>query len=201
MLQRKHLTLPLAALTLAVTMALTACGGGDDKSSDTSSSSQTSVQDALSTATPIKHVVVIFGENESFDHYFGTYPKATNPSGEPSFTAASGTPSVNGLTSTLLNSNPNYTNSANGENAANPFRLDRSQATTESQNHNYTPEQLAYDNGAADLFPKYTGNNTVSSTGAFGRHGLVMGYFDGNTVTAMWNYAQHFALRDRKSVV
>ena len=23
-----------------------------------------------------------------------------------------------------------------------------------------------------------------------------MGYFDGNTVTAMWNYAQHFALSD-----
>ena len=28
------------------------------------------------TATPIKHVVVIFQENVSFDHYFGTYPKA-----------------------------------------------------------------------------------------------------------------------------
>ena len=27
--------------------------------------------------TPIKHVVVIFGENQSFDHYFGTYPNAT----------------------------------------------------------------------------------------------------------------------------
>src|ERR1051326_3597399 len=23
-----------------------------------------------------------------------------------------------------------------------------------------------------------------------------MGYFDGNTVTAMWNYAQHFAMSD-----
>jgi phospholipase C len=31
-----------------------------------------------STATPIKHVVVIFGENISFDHYFGTYPHALN---------------------------------------------------------------------------------------------------------------------------
>ena len=30
------------------------------------------------TATPIKHVVVIYGENVSFDHYFGTYPDATN---------------------------------------------------------------------------------------------------------------------------
>jgi len=26
------------------------------------------------TATPIKHLVVIFDENISFDHYFGTYP-------------------------------------------------------------------------------------------------------------------------------
>ena len=31
-----------------------------------------------STATPIKHLVVIFDENESFDHYFGTYPYAAN---------------------------------------------------------------------------------------------------------------------------
>ncbi len=37
------------------------------------------------TATPIKHLVVIFQENVSFDHYFGTYPNAANPSGEPKF--------------------------------------------------------------------------------------------------------------------
>ena len=47
--------------------------------------------------TPIQHVVVIFQENVSFDHYFGTYPNATNPQGEPAFTAAANTPSVNGL--------------------------------------------------------------------------------------------------------
>ena len=35
------------------------------------------------TTTPIKHVVVIFQENVSFDHYFGTYPFAMNPEGEP----------------------------------------------------------------------------------------------------------------------
>lgn len=29
---------------------------------------------ALTTATPIKHLVVIFGENVSFDRYFATYP-------------------------------------------------------------------------------------------------------------------------------
>ena len=35
------------------------------------------------TSTPIKHLVVIFQENVSFDHYFGTYPNAANPAGEP----------------------------------------------------------------------------------------------------------------------
>src|SRR5215475_15426348 len=107
------------------------------------------------TATPIQHVIVIFDENESFDHYFGTYPHATNPPGEPAFTAAVNTPGVNGFTPDLLNNNPNL-NPANGTGAANPFRLDRSQAHTASQNHAYGPEQAAFDNGKMDLFPKNT---------------------------------------------
>jgi Phosphoesterase family len=52
---------------------------------------------STSTMTPIKHVVVIFQENISFDHYFGTYPTATNPAGEPKFIADPNTPSVNGV--------------------------------------------------------------------------------------------------------
>src|SRR5271170_8124539 len=89
---------------------------------------QTGVVGAGSTtATPITHLVVIFGENFSFDHYFGTYPNATNPTGEPAFTAAPGTPSVNGLSASLLTLNPNNLNKANGTGQMNPFRLDRSQ--------------------------------------------------------------------------
>jgi Phosphoesterase family len=65
-------------------------------------------------ATPIQHLVVIFQENVSFDHYFGTYPNAANPSGEPQFTALPGTPTVNGLTPTLLTDNPNFLNANNG---------------------------------------------------------------------------------------
>jgi phospholipase C len=154
-----------------------------------------SPQDALPTATPIKHIVIIFGENESFDHYFGTYPHATNPSGEPAFTAAPNTPSINGLTADLLNNNPNL-NPANGTGATNPFRLDRSQAHTSSQNHAYGPEQAAFDGGKMDLFPKNTGAAGTGGTGVFNTKGLVMGYYDGNTVTALWNYAQHFAMSD-----
>ena len=55
-------------------------------------------QTASANATPIQHLVVIFQENVSFDHYFGTYPNALNPKGEPKFKAASNTPTVNGLT-------------------------------------------------------------------------------------------------------
>jgi len=153
-------------------------------------------QDSVQTATPIKHLVIIFNENVSFDHYFATYPKAANPPGEPHFAAAPGTPRVNNLTAAnLLEHNPN-TNPANGKDAALPFRLDRTQANTADQNHAYTAEQQAYDGGKADLFPKYTGRGTPGGAGTFGTGGQVMGYFDGNTVTAMWNYAQHFAMDD-----
>ena len=156
-----------------------------------------SAQDATPTATPIKHLVIIFNENVSFDHYFATYPNAANPPGEPAFTAAPGTPTLDNLASShLLTNNPNFTNPANGADAAEPFRLDRTQANTASQNHAYTPEQQAYNGGNADLFPKFTGKGTSGGVGAFGTNGQVMGYFDGNTVTAMWHYAQHFAMSD-----
>jgi phospholipase C len=149
------------------------------------------------TATPIQHLVVIFNENISFDHYFGTYPNALNLPGEPKFVAAETTPTVNGLGNALLNNNPNL-NPANGTGAANPFRLDRTQAATADQDHSYTPEQLAFDNGLMDLFPLNTGTAgpPPSGSGVTQTNGLVMGYFDGNTVTAMWNYAQGFALND-----
>src|SRR6516162_8338492 len=87
------------------------------------------------TTTPIKHLVVIFQENVSFDHYFGTYPNAANTSGVP-FHAAPNTPSVNGLTGTLLTANPN---------GVNPRRLDPANINdllTCDQDHGYTDEQL-----------------------------------------------------------
>ena len=155
------------------------------------------LQESVPTATPIKHLVVIFQENVSFDHYFATYPKAANPPGEPEFTALPGTPEVNNLvTAKLLTNNPNFTNTENGPDAAEPFRLDRTQAATADQNHAYTAEEMAYHGGKADLFPKFTGRGTPGGVGAFGTKGQVMGYFDGNTVTAMWQYAQHFAMSD-----
>jgi phospholipase C len=165
------------------------------------------------TTTPIKHLVVIFDENVSFDHYFGTYPYAANPAGEPSFTAGPGTPTVNGLytgldasgqpTGPLLTSNPNESN---------PLLLDRSDALTCDQDHNYKDEQLADDQGKMDQFVQHTGNGLTLAqcltnenksltspspipAGA-STNDAVMDYYDGNTVTALWNYAQKYAMSD-----
>ncbi len=149
----------------------------------------------VTTSTPIQHLVVIFQENISFDHYFGTYPNATNPAGQPQFTALPNTPAVNGLAGWLMTNNPNSLNTVNGAAAMNPFRLDRSQNLTADQNHNYTPEQAAYHSGLADLFPAKVGVAGTAATGGTSK-GLVLGYYDGNTVTALWNYAQNFAMSD-----
>jgi phospholipase C len=151
------------------------------------------------TATPIKHIVIIFQENVSFDHYFGTYPNALNPEGEPAFHARQHTPTVNGLQGALLNANPNSLGSGNGAGTTNPFRLDRSQAATNDQNHAYGPEQAAVHMGLMDLFPIKVGNAGPPPNApptAVTTKGLTMGYYDGNTVTAFWNYAQHFAMSD-----
>ena len=204
MLRKALIPLKLTSILLMVS----ACGGGDTGASHVATvdrAASVTAQDGRATATPIKHLVVIFGENRSFDHYFGVYPKAANPSGEPVFTAASGTPAVDGLTPALLTNNPNVTNAANDAKASaggfstsdfNPFRIDRAQANTADQNHNYTPEQLAADDGQMDAFPANTGTASSGGAGAFGTVAQVMGYFDGNTVTAMWNYAQNFAMND-----
>ena len=151
------------------------------------------------TKTPIKHLVVIFQENVSFDHYFATYPNAANPKGEPQFHAKPGTPTVNGLSAALLNSNPNAAAAGNAAGATNPFRLDRTQAVTADQGHSYGPEQAAAHMGLMDLFPLKVGTAGPPPNAPpqiVTTKGLTMGYFDGNTVTAFWNYAQNFAMSD-----
>ncbi|MGN6413452.1 phospholipase C [Flexivirga sp.] len=140
---------------------------------------------AARTTTPIKHLVVLFDENVSFDHYFGTYPHAANTDGTK-FTAARHTPRADTEQNAgLIRSNPNLYK---------PFRLSPDQAVTCDQNHAYTPEQKAADGGKNDKVIENTSVDTC--TGEFGAPGLAMGYFDGNTVTGMWNYAQHYAMSD-----
>jgi phospholipase C len=168
---RRTLAPVLAAASVLVAGA---CGGGKGGN-------------VVETATPIQHLIVIFNENVSFDHYFGTYPNAANTDGTP-FHTAPGTPKVDGLTDDLLTHNPN---------AYGPQRLGPSQALTCDQNHNYTPEQKAFDGGKMDRFVENTESDKCTGQPIlYGAPGLVMDYYDGNTVTALWNLAQRYALSD-----
>jgi phospholipase C len=146
---------------------------------------------AQTPTTPIQHVIVLFQENESFDHYFGTYPNAQNNAGEQTFTAYPGTPSVNGYTPALLSANPNLNKAGTAK--VNPTRFPPSEAYTCSNSHSYGPEQSAVDGGLLDKFPQFTAG---SGTGCATDGSTVLAYYDGNTVAALWNYAQNFAMSD-----
>jgi len=188
------------ALGTAIALSLPA-GAGAALAAGHSASASAS---ASATTTPIKHVVVIFQENVSFDHYFGTYPKAANTSGQP-FHAARNTPLVNGLADTrgaggtgnLLTNNPNL--DAGGK-QVNPRRLDPANLNdvlTCDQDHNYNAEQKAFDGGKMDKFVTSVG--TATGTNPLGQPcqaSDVMNYYDGNTDTGLWNYAQNYAMSD-----
>ena len=221
----------LLAFSLSSTLILSGCGQGTLSNPAGNGNANTTPPATPPTPTnassAIKHVVVIFGENVSFDHYFGTYPNALNPAGETPFTAATAatvasapagttplpaTPAASKIanfigTPALLTANPNLnagnTSTATNSVSANPFRLDPAQAGTNDQDHNYGPEQMAFDGGKMDLFPLSVGTaNPASLTTAtngsalLSTTALTMGYYDGNTVTALWNYAQHYAMND-----
>src|SRR4029079_4997676 len=74
------------------------------------------------------------------------------------------------------------------------------QAATADQDHSYTQEQIAYNHGKMDLFPATVGQY-VAPDGSQAMQqtskALNLAYFDGNTVTAIWNYAQRYAMSDR----
>ena len=128
---------------------------------------------ALATATKIKHVVVIFGENISFDHYFGTYPNAQNNAGETAIRAGAGHSDAErpdhaarsdprlrpGHRRQPAHEQPElHQRGERRPGATNPFRLAaRRRRRPTDQGHNYKPEQQASDNGAMDLFPTFTG--------------------------------------------
>ncbi len=200
---RRSSTAVLAAGALAVGGAVTASAA----SASTSGAAQAAAlagRHHRSTTTPIKHLVVIFQENVSFDHYFGTYPKAANTSGQP-FRAARNTPRVNNLldtksaggTGNLLTNNPNKDA---GGNQVNPRRYDPANINdvlTCDQDHDYNDEQKAFDGGKMDKFVTSVGTGSgTSPTGQPCKASDVMNYYDGNTVTGLWNYAQNFAMSD-----
>lgn len=134
------------------------------------------VDGAEQSRTPITHLVVIIPENGSFDHLFGAYPHALNPDDEPHFKAKPGTPTINGLSKALIQHNTNLVP---------PFRLGRTQVATTEPAHHYTQLQQEAHGGLLDRFVQVNSGDPTA-----------MAHFDGNTVTALWNYAQRFSMSD-----
>ncbi len=179
----------LAALALAASAPGTA----------SASASSHEHESTRQTTSPIKHVVVIYGENVSFDHYFATYPHAANTPGEKqqgsglpasTFTPSKSTPK--GI-DTLANAG---LLAPNNPNSSQPARLSPAQAVTCDQGHEYTAEQKAYNGGLMNRFVENTSTDSCKAP-MYSAPGLTMNYYDGNTVTGLWNYAQNYAMSDR----
>jgi len=217
------------ALAAAMAFAIAGCSSSNVASTSTPAPTPTTPKSALGQpVTPITHLIVVFGENISYDHYYATYPKVAYSGANPTdaneidqtnFPANATAPANNNLIAplnpstwaalanpTLLTANPNGPTGSgaafNGANAVNPFLLWNDQAATADQNHSPKPEQIAYHDGAMDQFPGSTGSTASvpspvsSDSPADLIKGQVMGYYDGTTVTALWNYSQAFAMND-----
>ncbi len=141
------------------------------------SSNAFAASSAADAKSPIKHTVVIYQENRSFDNYFGTYPSA------PGFHALPGTPAVNGIPAGSYNLDENG-------NKVSPYLFGSSELRTEDVNHHYADMISAYDNGLMDKFYQASENHK-KGTGK-----IAMGYYDYHALPAYWQYAQHFALAD-----
>src|SRR5260370_17872105 len=198
LLRPKKMIRKLLAFSMSLTLILSGCGQGTVSTPPGNGNANTTPPVVITPTTAsaaIKHVVVIFGENISFDHYFGTYPNALNLPGETKFTAVANTPIPNNYVSNpgLLTSNPNL-NALNLTGATNPFRLPPQQALTSDQSHGYTSEQQAYDNGNMDLFPLSVGSADSAALAATSgaaavrlTKGETMAHFDGNSFTPTSN--------------
>ncbi len=188
------------------------------------------VNNSADTKTPIKHLVIIYDENQSFDHLFGTYPYAENTDGT-SFCPQPGTaglpgsgenvnteldaglvpdttlaaPITKGGCATYQGITPNPEASASppvanpaapNPNEYQPQRIPDTAAVTCDNNHSYTPEEEAVDGGKMDKFVQFTSANCTIPGATGSSPGIGMDYFDGNTDTGLWNYAQHYGMSD-----
>lgn len=142
---------------------------------------------APSTAqTPIKHLVVLVLQDQSFDRYFGAYPNVKNAAGDTQFHAKANTPHVDGFTRYLLRHNPNLSN---------PYRMAPHEPTCDLGYGVYA-QKHSYNDGRNNMFiwKDYDTSSGINDDGCFPQS--VMGYYDGNAVTGLWNYAQHYAMAD-----
>lgn len=151
----------------------------------------------------IKYVFVLFNENESFDHEYGTFPGVNGlySDGQNPRSAAD-TP---GFTQTYTDVNGNTI-------TVQPFRIGPAQNATfaDSTDHSHTGLASKIDvvNGVAkmdgfanDEYARYAGTQANPKSAAAQKEGsqfarLVMAHVDCDTIPFFWQYANRFTIFD-----
>ncbi len=128
----------------------------------------------------VKHVFVIYEENESFDHYFGTYPGADNLA------------SAQARTHGFRQWDPI------GHQWVTPFRI--TDPDIASTNHSRPALLRKMNGGRMDRFVEDQAatslKNGYDRSDAHRKALLTMSYYDCDTIPFLWMYARHFALYD-----
>ena len=148
----------------------------------------------------IKYVFVIFNENESFDHEYGTFPGANG------LYSDSGAPRSPERTPGFFQ---DYVDSAGAPHRVAPFRLGPGQNATVMDSVDHSHRGLAAKLAVKDGVPRMTGfaqveyngktrGNVTAASDARGKQfaNLVMSYIDCDTIPFFWLYANRFVLFD-----
>lgn len=121
----------------------------------------------------VQHIFVIMKENHAYDSYFGSYCGQLGP-----------------YCSTTANTIPpgicipnNFTNTSSGCTA--PFRFPTNFTAVGDIPHGWGSSHMALNNGSMNGFVAASPNNTNG-----------MGYYDGATIPAYWDWAEQYGLGD-----
>jgi len=137
---------------------------------------------------PIKHVIIIFQENRSFDSYFGTYPGADGipmRDGEP--TVCNLDPKTGQCVKPFLDHND--------VNCGGPHAAEQSLAdVANGAMDGFISEVQAQ--GGFGLYPLVWARNYCKHPTDPKESDAVMGYHDGGDIPNYWAYAKHFVLQD-----
>jgi phospholipase C len=127
----------------------------------------------------VKHVFVIYQENRSFDHYFGTYPGAEN------------------LASPLAQTRGFRQFDPIGNGWVTPFRLTDPDTMSPSQSYKVVSDKM--NGGAMDAFvstQERLSQKKLTDAQARAVGLLTMSHYDCDTIPFLWKYAHTFALYD-----
>ena len=174
MFTRRLLLPPIVAASITCLFLILLVPVPSASSDETATTGVLLVPQSIQPSTfPISHIVYVMLENHAYDNYFGTYCTTTGP-----YCALTG----NGIPSgACVPRNPTLPSSG----CVKPYALPQSSVYFSTGGpHNWPASHTSYDNGSMDGFIQAANTKAV------------VGYYNGSTIPAYWNWAEQFALSD-----